>query len=213
MSLFAPESLGELFVRSISCTGLVTSFVISNGVVDVAFVTTTLRDTAVDVNPILYGVYGTVVIGPIGTQHRCRYDGELRFEDGIVTTYQRAEFTAQVASESALGVVDLVVSDNLGVDLSFETHDFGDGPLPTTVVTISVVDDVLLAEAVPPGMRSGSGTPQTPVIKSINSVVPSEDGNITLEFLAIRRFTDMPDVTVTTSTGKIVISDAGEMCK
>jgi len=211
--LYVPAQYGRPRLRAISNSSLVFSAVISDGSTDLAFLTLASSTEGIyDITPIVPGVYGTLVLGPGLLRDYIYSDEPVLFAESTVTFYARDDAHIAVGTTESNQTVRLALNDALAYTVKTELRDFGDGPLETAVVELTLADETLLVRAVPPGLRDGNATPQAPTLRSINSVQPSVDGNINVTLVLRRNSQLQPGITATTLPGVLRWNDAGEAC-
>ncbi len=194
---------------------------------------------ALPVTGILAGVSGFIAFGEGVTRHLLRLDGAYQFMQGCLISFEYDTSTATLTAggHSFYGLVRLVGAEGIkieGVELNIKVGDqlqpgagamFG-SPLfnrvafnynatqgesiVTTVAAVFSADSIdMLDDPLPGCLRSAEGSPQVQPITSINGVLPSTDGELTLEIVSVQETSDSPTVTpVIVGTGIALLDDS-----
>lgn len=214
--IHAPASLGtNLAIRSISVTGLVVSMIFTIDGVDVATITAVQPEpqAMLEVTGLVDGVEGFVVLGYGILSQRLRVDGNYPLMPEALLSYQSSGATTLSANGHAMpGLVQLTAGVGLTVAARTLTMQTESGVVTALAAVVSITDEAILVDPVPPCLRSPDGTPKIQPLVGINDVVPDCSGNIDLTIVNVREIPIDPGINVAVKPQGITLSDEGTPC-
>lgn len=214
--IHAPATLGtNLAIRSISVTGLLVSIIFAIDGTDVAVLTALQPEpqTMLEVTPLIDGVEGFVVLGFGALSRRLRVDGSYPLMPETLLSYQSSGATTLNANGHAMpGLVQLQAGAGLSIEARTLTMQTESGIVTAAAIVVSITDESLLVDPVPPCLRSPDGTPKIQPLVGINDVVPDCSGNIDLVFVNVREIPTDPGIDVAIKPQGITLSDEGTPC-
>lgn len=214
--IHAPAALGtNLAIRSISVTGLLVSIIFTIDGTDVAVLTALQPEpqTMLEVTPLLPGVEGFVVLGFGVTRRRLRVDGSYPLMPEALLSYQSSGSTTLSANGHTMtGLVKLTVGAGLSIAARTLTMQTESGVVTALAAVVSITDESLLVDPVPPCLRSPDGTPKIQPLVGINDVVPDCSGDIGLVIVNVREIPTDAGIVMATKPQGITLSDEGTPC-
>ncbi len=218
--IHAPSSLGTvLAIRSISCTGLLVSLVLTIDGTDAAFITTPLVGLTihqpVQVEGIADGVSGFVAFGAGVERTSLRVDGTYPLLPESLISYQfdSVQPTLAVGSYQLKGLVSLDVGPGLSLTSSVMRVRNEDATITTTTVgLVGVVDPSILNDPIPGCLRPAEGNPLVSPITSINGVAPDCSGLLTIQVVNVLQTPADPEVAAVVGPMGLNLLDGGTPC-
>lgn len=223
LQVYAPDALGTaLAVLSCSVTDLVVSCVLGFAGVPVGVVTVPRTTLVVhepyEITPVVDGVSGYVVFGQGVTTERLRVDGVYPVLPVALVSYPGGPDggTMVVGGHRMDGIVDLAVGPGLSIEaatLDLLMPGVGGPVVEVDAILISAVTNKTLEEPVYRCQERADGVLGELPVRSINGVVPSTTGAITLSVVSVQPTTSEAPVTAAMSPRGLTFRDSVPMCQ